>query len=61
MINTPPCKDCERRTVRPNCHATCAEYKEFVECRNNVNTKRREDGNYYDYIKKRVQKDARKR
>ena len=37
-----PCKGCERRTVHPNCHAGCEEYKVFSQKRRNLSKKRLE-------------------
>lgn len=52
-MKLPPCINCERRTARPNCHAKCAEYKEFVIERNKISEKRRAEGNLYEYINMR--------
>ena len=60
-MRTPPCINCERRTIRPNCHATCEDYKAFVAERNEMNARRRLDGEYYDYVKKHLQKIEKKR
>lgn len=49
----PPCQGCERRTVRPNCHATCKEYTEFVKERNKCHENRRKDDVILNYVKDR--------
>lgn len=49
----PPCQGCERRTVRPNCHATCKEYAEFVNERNKYHENRRKDDVILNYVKDR--------
>ena len=28
-----PCKDCQDRTIEPNCHAACDKFKEYTEKR----------------------------
>lgn len=37
-----PCKDCEDRTVQPNCHTTCIAYKRYRAERERVNGMHRE-------------------
>ena len=37
---TAPCKNCERRTIHPNCHATCEEYKRFSQERRTISARR---------------------
>lgn len=39
----PPCKGCERRTVHPNCHATCKEYSAFNIERQKIRNRRYDD------------------
>ena len=53
---TAPCKNCERRTVHPNCHANCQEYKEFVEQRNKYNSQKLEHIRLLDYIAEKNRK-----
>ena len=53
---TAPCKNCERRTVRPNCHATCKEYTEFVKQRNKYNSQKLEHSRLLDYIAEKNKK-----
>ena len=48
-----PCKGCERRTVRPNCHATCEQYAEFVRNLEKYKRKLREDTVFHEYVKER--------
>lgn len=52
-MNNSPCKGCERRTARPNCHATCEEYKDFVNERHHYNEERRKQSVIAEYIKSR--------
>ena len=49
MINS-PCKGCERRTVKPNCHATCQDYKDFVIKRQEYLAAKRKDNVICEYI-----------
>ena len=60
-MKLPPCIDCERRVAHPNCHATCEEYKGYVIERNEMNARRRADGEFYDYVKKHLRKIEKKR
>ena len=39
-----PCQHCERRTVRPNCHAACAAYKQFAAERERARRRKAEAG-----------------
>lgn len=54
-MKLPPCKGCERRTVHPNCHATCEAYKQFVAEQSSANDNRRRYNQYWDYVKHRNQ------
>lgn len=38
-----PCQGCERRTVHPNCHASCQEYLAYNLERQKIRGKRYED------------------
>lgn len=49
-----PCKGCERRTVRPNCHGTCGSYKRYVAERELIRTRREEDGKIIGAIREGV-------
>ena len=51
-----PCKGCERRTVRPNCHATCEQYAEFVKNLDKDKRQLREDAVFHEYVKERTLK-----
>ena len=50
-MNKSPCKGCLRRTVRPNCHATCDAYADFVNEQNRVRDERKRNSIIVDYIK----------
>lgn len=52
-MNNSPCKGCERRTARPNCHATCQYYKDFVIERQKYHEERRKQSVIAEYIKLR--------
>lgn len=45
------CKDCEERTVEPNCHTTCGLYLEAVEKRQAVTRAATVEKVIYDYVR----------
>jgi len=47
------CKGCERRTVRPNCHATCAEYAKYKTELARARKHERKDEEVIAYLKDR--------
>ena len=51
-----PCKDCERRTVHPNCHATCEQYKAYAEERNVIRSKYLEGRIYKDFLDDKIER-----
>jgi hypothetical protein len=46
-----PCKGCERRTVRPNCHGTCGSYKKYVAERELIRNRREKEGKIISAIR----------
>ena len=48
-----PCKNCESRTVHPNCHGFCKKYAEYVSGLEKYRQKKREEGIFLGYIKER--------
>jgi len=49
-VKAAPCKNCERRTVKPNCHAKCQEYKDYVIERQQMYKKRAEESEIYEAL-----------
>ena len=47
-----PCKDCRKRTVKPNCHTECDGYMKYMAERQDYHDKKFEEGKIYDYINK---------
>ena len=46
-----PCKGCERRTVHPNCHGTCEEYKAYATQQNERYKRVMQESEITGYIK----------
>ena len=49
---TAPCKGCEYRSI--HCHATCKKYKSFVEERQRIRQKRKEEAISRDSVIERA-------
>ena len=56
MKDTAPCKNCESRTIHPNCHANCERYKEFVNELTKNKKNRLKDVEIISYFKERQTK-----
>lgn len=59
-MNKAPCKNCERRTVKPNCHATCQDYADFVNDREKYRADKRKNAIIAEYIKTQSKRTGRR-
>ena len=53
MKDTAPCKNCERRTIHPNCHATCEQYANFINEHRKYQRSKQDEEIILSYIKER--------
>ena len=56
MKDTAPCKNCERRTIHPNCHATCEQYVNFINEHRKYQLAKQDDNVFLGYVKERTLK-----
>ena len=56
-----PCLNCQRRTVRPNCHGVCKEYKMFMAERERARQRKAEAGEADGNVAQRWERMSRKR
>lgn len=59
-MKKPPCKDCQDRTIEPNCHDTCERYKSWKEDNNAEKQRRKEMNTYTIYNHEKTERMYRK-
>lgn len=60
-MTSSPCLNCSKRTIKPNCHATCEDYRECKVDAALVNIARRVDSDTTDYYSKMILKRRKQR